>query len=67
MPEQSALQKIRLAMISTLTPTPIPINPFSGQQMWKTLPQLAYQIPLTPANEDVLHQTGSPFSQISML
>jgi hypothetical protein len=55
-----------MAMISTLILTPIPIHPSSGQQGWKTLPQLAYQILLTPANEG-LQQKGSPFLQISML
>jgi hypothetical protein len=55
-----------MAMISTLIPTPIPIHPSSGQQGLKTLPQLAYQILQTPANEG-LQQKGSPFNQISML
>jgi hypothetical protein len=53
-------------MISTFTPTPIPIHPNFGKQRWKTLPQLAYQILLTPANQG-LQQNGSPISQISML
>jgi hypothetical protein len=54
-------------MIFILTPTPIPIHPYSGQQGWKTLPQLAIaQILLTPANQG-LQQKGSPFSQTSML
>jgi hypothetical protein len=66
MPQQSALWKIKVAMVSTLTPTPIPIHPYSGQQGWKNLPQLAYQILLTPANQGI-QQKGSPFSQISML
>jgi len=47
-------------MASSLTPTPIPIHLSSGQQGWKALPQLAYQILLTPANQ-VFQQTGSPF------
>jgi len=38
--------------MSVITPTPIPIHPYSGQQGWITLPQLAHQIVLlTPANE----------------
>ena len=55
----SALRKIKMAMISTLTPTPIPIHPSSGQQGWKTLPLLIHQILLTPANQG-LQQTSSP-------
>ena len=66
MPWQSALQKIKVAMILTLTPAPISIHPYSDQQGWKTLPQLTYQMLVTPANQG-LQQTGSPFSQISML
>jgi hypothetical protein len=41
-------------------------HPYTGQQEWETLPQLAYQVLLTPANQG-LQQKGSPFSQISML
>jgi hypothetical protein len=41
---QSAPQKIKVTMIYVLTPTPNPIHPYSGQQGWTTLPQLAYQI-----------------------
>jgi hypothetical protein len=50
-------------MISTLTPTPIPIHPYSGQQGWKTLPQLAYQILRTPANQG-LQQKGFSFLRL---
>ena len=59
----------RVAMISTVTPTPVPISfhPYSGQKGWKTLPQLAYQILLTPANQGLQQEKGSPFSQILML
>ena len=38
----------------------IPIHPYTGQQGWKTLPQLAYQIFLTPANQG-LQQKGFSF------
>jgi len=49
-------------MIFTSTLTPIFIHLSSGQQGWKTLPQLAYPILLlTPANQG-LQQKGSPFS-----
>jgi hypothetical protein len=41
------------------------MHPYSGQQGWKPLPQLTYQILLTPANQG-LQQKGSPFSQISI-
>jgi hypothetical protein len=34
-----------------ITSAPTPIHPYSGQQGWKTLPQLNYQILLTPANQ----------------
>jgi len=48
-------------MICTSTLTPIPTHLSSGQQGWKTLPQLAYQILSTPANKG-LRQKGFPFS-----
>jgi hypothetical protein len=44
---QNALRKIKVAMKSTLTPTPTPIHPYFGQQGWKTLPhqfRFTYQI-----------------------
>jgi len=58
MPWQSALRKIKVAMTSTITPTPIPIHPNSGQQGRTTLLQLANQILLTHANQG-FQQTGS--------
>jgi hypothetical protein len=51
-------------VISTLTPTPIPIHPSSGQQGWKTLLQLAYQILLTPANKGLQQKWLSIFSDL---
>jgi hypothetical protein len=50
-------------MISTLTPKPTPNHPYTGQQEWKTLPQLAYQILLTPANHGI-QQNLSIFSDL---
>ena len=56
MPQQNALRKIKVTMISTITPTPIPTHQSSGQQGWKTLPQLAYQMLLTSANKGLQRQ-----------
>jgi hypothetical protein len=59
--------KIKMAMISTLTMTPIPTHPFSGRKGCKPpLLAVAYQIPLTPENQGP-QQKGSPFSQILIL
>jgi hypothetical protein len=60
-PKQNALQNIKVVMISAITLTPIPTHPSPGQQGWKTLPQLANQILLTPANQG-LQQKGFLFS-----
>ena len=43
---------------------PIPTHPSSGQQGWKTLLQLAYQILLTPANEGLQQKWLSIFSDL---
>ena len=53
-------------MISTFTPKPIPIHQYYGQQGWETLSQLAYQIFLAPANQN-LQQTGSKYFENAIL